>query len=116
MTAVKLLLKERLNEKDVFLLDLFGASLNIEDKDGGSSAIAGVQPLSTTHLLVNFKGGVGFPSRGEELEVLVTVTLLSGKLAAFENVNIPAPPGKTSKAACSRHAVSGSVRTRGAWS
>lgn len=113
MTAVKLLLKDRLNDQDALLLDLFGTLLNIEDRDGGSSAIAGDQQLSTTHFLVNFKGCVRFHSR-KEREVLVTATLLSGKLAAFEDVNIPSPPGQTLQVACSRYAVSGSVRTRGA--
>ncbi len=86
MPAVKLLLEETFAGGAV-VLDLFNAKLNINDGID-SAKVVGETPLSTPHFKVNFKDGATFPHPGQgvDVEVPVTVSLLGGKLAAFQNI------------------------------
>lgn len=87
MPAVTLLLEERFREGSAFL-DLFDGPLNIEDGED-SAKISGKATLSTTHFSVTFLNDARFPAvEKEDVEVDVTVSLLSGKLAAFQNVAV----------------------------
>lgn len=81
MPAVTLLLEERFITEAAVLLDLFDAALNIDDGE-----VTGDDTLSTTHFKVTFNKAPGFPVIGEETEVPVIISLLSGKLAAFQNI------------------------------
>lgn len=86
MPAVKLLLEETFREGAAFL-DLFEAPLNIDDS-ADPAKVSGETKLSTTHFVVTFPDGAPFPAVDKEVAVHVAVSLLSGKLAAFQNVAV----------------------------
>lgn len=86
MSAVKLLLEETFSRGSE-LLDLFDKALDIDDGTDQSTVTA-ISKLSTTHFDVTLDKAAVFPALDkEDVDVPVTISRLSGKLAAFDNVS-----------------------------
>ena len=85
MQPVKLLLEETFAGGAVFL-DLFNKVLDIDDSTDPSKVTAKPK-LSTTHFDITFEEDADFPSLGKDVDVPVTISLLGGKLAAFNNIS-----------------------------